>query len=61
MNGALCYSFRLFTNLKPLQVGDVAILDISATTIEQDESAVQRIPSAESKGLRQNTLVNCDL
>lgn len=34
-----------------LQVGDVAVLDISATTIDQDESNVQRIPSAESKGL----------
>lgn len=34
-----------------LQVGDVAVLDISATTIDQDESNVQTIPSAESKGL----------
>lgn len=34
-----------------LQVGDVAVLDISATTIDQDESNIQKIPSAESKGL----------
>lgn len=34
-----------------LQIGDVAVLDISATTIDQDKSNVQRIPSAESKGL----------
>lgn len=40
-----------FANLNPVQVGDVAVLDISATTIEEDESAAQRIPSAESKGL----------
>lgn len=33
-----------------LQLGDVAVLDISAETIEQDESAAKRIPSAESKG-----------
>ncbi|XP_057765577.1 trigger factor-like protein TIG, Chloroplastic [Salvia miltiorrhiza] len=38
-----------------LQLGDVAILDISATTIEQDESAVQSIPSAESKGFQFDT------
>lgn len=33
------------------QVGDVAVLDISATTIEQDGTTVQKIPSAETKGL----------
>jgi len=33
------------------QVGDIAVLDISATTIDQDESNVKSIPSAESKGL----------
>lgn len=33
------------------QVGDVAVLDISATTIDQDESNIKKIPSAESKGL----------
>ncbi|KAG8365111.1 hypothetical protein BUALT_Bualt18G0070400 [Buddleja alternifolia] len=38
-----------------LEVGDVAILDISATTIEQDESAAQSIPSAESKGFQFDT------
>jgi hypothetical protein len=36
-------------NLNLPQIGDVAVLDISATTIDQDE--VQKIPSAESKGL----------
>jgi len=33
------------------QIGDVAVLDISATKVDQDESNVQKIPSAESKGL----------
>lgn len=46
----LCY-------VKPLQVGDVAVLDISATTIEQDESAAKRIPSADSKGLHDNLVI----
>ncbi|XP_022877652.1 trigger factor-like protein TIG, Chloroplastic isoform X2 [Olea europaea var. sylvestris] len=38
-----------------LEVGDVAVLDISATTIEQDESAAKRIPSADSKGFQFDT------
>ncbi|KAG6407503.1 hypothetical protein SASPL_130494 [Salvia splendens] len=38
-----------------LQLGDVAILDISAATIEQDESTAKSIPSAESKGFRFDT------
>ncbi|KAG5081701.1 Trigger factor-like protein TIG, Chloroplastic [Glycine soja] len=38
-----------------LQVGDVAVLDISATTIDQDESNVKSIPSAESKGFNFDT------
>ncbi|KAK7371977.1 hypothetical protein VNO80_05344 [Phaseolus coccineus] len=38
-----------------LQVGDVALLDISATTIDQDESNVKNIPSAESKGFNFDT------
>nr|AKM76841.1 trigger factor type chaperone family protein [Melianthus villosus] len=38
-----------------LQMGDVAVLDISTTTIEKDESKVQNIPSAESKGLNFDT------
>ncbi|KAL6511384.1 hypothetical protein OROMI_034850, partial [Orobanche minor] len=42
--GLECYK-----SLRPVQVGDVAVLDVSATTIEQDESVAQRIPSAESK------------
>ncbi|KAK6124778.1 hypothetical protein DH2020_041468 [Rehmannia glutinosa] len=49
-------ALRIVTD-RGLEVGDVAILDISATTIEQDESASQKIPSAESKGLCQNTHV----
>lgn len=35
---------------KILQVGDVAVIDISATTIEQDGSDAKSIPAAESKG-----------
>ncbi|WVY90972.1 hypothetical protein V8G54_036486 [Vigna mungo] len=38
-----------YKNLKI--VGDIVVLDISATTIDQDESNVKNIPSAESKGL----------
>ncbi|CAA0832427.1 Trigger factor-like protein TIG- Chloroplastic [Striga hermonthica] len=38
-----------------LEVGDVAVLDLSATTIDQDESTAQRIPSAESKGFQFDT------
>ncbi|KAL8462450.1 hypothetical protein ACS0TY_033463 [Phlomoides rotata] len=38
-----------------LQVGDVAVLDVSAMTIEQDESTAQSIPSAESKGFQFDT------
>lgn len=38
-----------------LEVGDVAIFDISAATIEQDESTAQKIPSAESKGFQFDT------
>lgn len=38
-----------------LQVGDVAVLDISATTIEQDGTTVQKIPSAETKGFNFDT------
>ncbi|GFZ07397.1 trigger factor type chaperone family protein [Actinidia rufa] len=38
-----------------LQIGDVAVLDISATTIDEDESNVQKIPSAETKGLNFDT------
>lgn len=39
-------------NMKVPQIGDVAVLDISATTIDQDRLNVQEIPSAESKGLQ---------
>ncbi|XP_057464400.1 trigger factor-like protein TIG, Chloroplastic [Actinidia eriantha] len=38
-----------------LQIGDVAVLDISATTIDEDESNVQNIPSAETKDLNFDT------
>ncbi|KAL7130903.1 hypothetical protein ABFS83_13G163000 [Erythranthe nasuta] len=47
-------ALRIVTE-RGLEVGDVAILDISATTIEQDESAAQAIPSAESKGFQFDT------
>lgn len=33
------------------QIGDVAVLDVSATKIDKDESNVQNIPAADSKGL----------
>lgn len=61
MDGTFWRSLNLLANLNPLQLGDVAVLDISATTIEQDESAAQRIPSAESKGLYQSTPMVCDI
>ncbi|GAV85867.1 FKBP_C domain-containing protein/Trigger_N domain-containing protein/Trigger_C domain-containing protein [Cephalotus follicularis] len=38
-----------------LKIGDVAFLDISATTVDQDESNVQKIPAAESKDFRFDT------
>lgn len=38
-----------------LQVGDVVVIDISATTIDQDESNIRNIPSAESKGFNFDT------
>ncbi|CAL5190703.1 unnamed protein product [Lathyrus oleraceus] len=38
-----------------LQVGDVAVLDISATTIDKDETNVKSIPSAETKGISFDT------
>ncbi|OWM81318.1 hypothetical protein CDL15_Pgr007356 [Punica granatum] len=47
-------ALRIVTD-RGLQMGDVAVLDISATTIDQDESNVQRIPSAESKGYQFDT------
>ncbi|KAL8033495.1 hypothetical protein ABFX02_13G162700 [Erythranthe guttata] len=47
-------ALRIVTE-RGLEVGDVAILDISATTIEQNESAAQAIPSAESKGFQFDT------
>ncbi|XP_022716840.1 trigger factor-like protein TIG, Chloroplastic [Durio zibethinus] len=47
-------SLRIVTD-RGLQVGDLAVLDISATTIDQDESNVQKIPAAESKGFHFDT------
>lgn len=44
-------TYLTLNHLLFLQIGDVAVLDISATTTDQDESNVQKIPSAESKGL----------
>ncbi|MCD7452427.1 hypothetical protein HAX54_016532 [Datura stramonium] len=38
-----------------LQIGDVAVIDISATTIEQDGSDAKSIPAAESKGFNFDT------
>lgn len=37
------------------QIGDVVVLDISATTIDQDESNIRKIPSAETKGFNFDT------
>lgn len=47
-------SMRIVTD-RGLQIGDVAVLDISATTMGQDESNVQKIPSAETKGFHFDT------
>ncbi|KAM7279789.1 hypothetical protein ACFE04_006923 [Oxalis oulophora] len=38
-----------------LEIGDVAVLDISATTDEEDETKVEKIPAAESKGFHFDT------
>ncbi|KAL5101262.1 hypothetical protein RYX36_005589 [Vicia faba] len=38
-----------------LQVGDVAVLDISATTVDKDETNIKSIPSAETKGYNFDT------
>ncbi|CAL5390391.1 unnamed protein product [Camellia sinensis] len=45
---------RIVTD-RGLQIGDVIVLDISATTIDQDESNIQKIPSAETKGFNFDT------
>lgn len=45
---------RIVTD-RGLQIGDVAVLDISASTIEQDGSSAQRIPSAETTGFNFDT------
>ncbi|CAK9321807.1 unnamed protein product [Citrullus colocynthis] len=47
-------ALRIVTD-RGLQIGDVAVIDISAITIGQDESSGQKIPSAESKGYRFDT------
>ncbi|EEF31176.1 trigger factor-like protein TIG, Chloroplastic [Ricinus communis] len=38
-----------------LQIGDVAVIDISATKTDEDKSKVQNIPDAESKGFHFDT------
>ncbi|XP_020253049.1 trigger factor-like protein TIG, Chloroplastic [Asparagus officinalis] len=38
-----------------LQIGDLVVLDIFATTVEEDESKAQKIPSAERKGFHLDT------
>ncbi|XP_031286528.1 trigger factor-like protein TIG, Chloroplastic [Pistacia vera] len=38
-----------------LQIGDVAVIDVSATTIKEDESNVQKIPDTESKDFHFDT------
>ncbi|KAL8147788.1 hypothetical protein AgCh_005199 [Apium graveolens] len=45
---------RIVTD-RGLQIGDVAVLDISAITIEQDGSSAQKIPSAETTGFNFDT------
>ncbi|KAH0671508.1 hypothetical protein KY290_026851 [Solanum tuberosum] len=47
-------ALRIVTD-RGLQVGDVAVIDISATTIEQDGSDAKTIPAAESKGFNFDT------
>lgn len=47
-------SLKIVTD-RGLQVGDIAIVDISATTIDEDESNVQKIPDAETKGFHFDT------
>ncbi|CAM8890856.1 unnamed protein product [Rhodiola kirilowii] len=45
---------RIVTD-RGLQVGDVVVVDISAKTIDQDESNISNIPSAESTGFQFDT------
>lgn len=45
-----CCHYVSHKNSMLSQISDVAVLDISATTIAEDESNVQKIPDAESKG-----------
>ncbi|KAJ9551425.1 hypothetical protein OSB04_015470 [Centaurea solstitialis] len=47
-------TMRIVTD-RGLQIGDVAVLDISATTSEQDGSEVKNVPAAESKGFHFDT------
>ncbi|XVF77346.1 hypothetical protein PTKIN_Ptkin14bG0035500 [Pterospermum kingtungense] len=47
-------TLRIVTD-RGLQVGDLAVIDISAMTIDQDESNVQEIPDAETKGFHFDT------
>ncbi|MFS7929046.1 putative peptidylprolyl isomerase [Helianthus anomalus] len=45
---------RIVTN-RGLQIGDVTVLDISATTVEQDGAEAKNVPAAESKGFQFDT------
>ncbi|XP_042489626.1 trigger factor-like protein TIG, Chloroplastic isoform X1 [Macadamia integrifolia] len=47
-------SLRIVTD-RGIKIGDVAVLDISATTIEQDKSNAKTIPISESKGFHFDT------
>ncbi|XP_027061615.1 trigger factor-like protein TIG, Chloroplastic isoform X1 [Coffea arabica] len=47
-------SLRIVTD-RGVKLGDVAVLDISATTIEADDSDAKSIPSAESRGFQFDT------
>ncbi|WCJ32998.1 trigger factor type chaperone family protein [Euphorbia peplus] len=47
-------TLRIVTD-RGLQVGDVVVLDISATKTDKDESDVQNIPAAESRGFNFDT------
>lgn len=49
--------FLVYLKLTLFQIGDVAVIDVSATTIAEDESNAQNIPSAESKGLPNRPMI----
>lgn len=47
-------TLRIVTD-RGLQIGDLVVIDIFATTVEEDESKVQKIPSTERKGFHLDT------